>query len=477
MLILTLLALPLVSTATVHGRHGAHAHTDAKRLPTPTWFHDSDHPVRELFRRGDTDGVTYPTVGSNEWASQYPAPWPNNGIDTSNLPAAWVAALNAAVASKAIPDVPIPTLGSNGNPAYPNGGDPTGSDICSGTYGCRVPGDIWDGPDGTLGLSFDDGPADILTFLEGKNQPVTHFLIGSQIISLANQFTQMYNMSHDIAVHTWSHPYMTTQTNLQVLGELGWTMQLIHNSTGGRIPKYWRPPYGDTDKRVSAIAKEVFGLTTIVWNQDTEDWSLTDSPPGTSADTIQGQMKQWLGGAKSPGLIILEHELSTQSAAAFIAAYPLMISNGWKVESLVTLVGNNVSYQNAANNFSPVTEVDIINAKNNAAAVSAGGSLSSGASDSSVFPLICLHIAHFQTDKNLLRQPNPAVPREEPKPTVLLLPAPSRPHQPGRAPLPRGGQLDRRQYYPPLFCSCSGSNSNEHKHRLPSLSFTFVTLQ
>jgi hypothetical protein len=34
-------------------------------------------------------------------------------------------------------------------------------------------------------------------------------------------------------------------------------MQLIFNSTGGRVPKFWRPPFGDTDVRVSAIAKEV----------------------------------------------------------------------------------------------------------------------------------------------------------------------------------------------------------------------------
>lgn len=45
-------------------------------------------------------------------------------------------------------------------------------------------------------------------------------------------------------------------------------MQLIHNSTGGRVPKYWRPPYGDTDQRTSAIAKYVFGLETVVWNQE-----------------------------------------------------------------------------------------------------------------------------------------------------------------------------------------------------------------
>ena len=70
---------------------------------------------------------------------------------------------------------------------------------------------------------------------------------------------------------------MTTKTNLEVVGELGWTMELIHNSTGGRVPKYWRPPYGDSDMRVRAIAKEVFGLITVMWNQEYVDILTTDS--------------------------------------------------------------------------------------------------------------------------------------------------------------------------------------------------------
>ena len=45
-------------------------------------------------------------------------------------------------------------------------------------------------------------------------------------------------------------------------------MELIHNSTGGRVPRYWRPPYGDVDVRVRAIALEVFGLETVVWNAE-----------------------------------------------------------------------------------------------------------------------------------------------------------------------------------------------------------------
>lgn len=34
-------------------------------------------------------------------------------------------------------------------------------------------------------------------------------------------------------------------------------MEIIRRSTGGRIPRFWRPPYGDSDNRVRAIAQEV----------------------------------------------------------------------------------------------------------------------------------------------------------------------------------------------------------------------------
>jgi chitin deacetylase len=81
----------------------------------------------------------------------------------------------------------------------------------------------------------------------------------------------------DIAVHTWTHPYMTDIVKCDVVAQLGWTLQLIYNSTGGRLARYWRPPYGDTDARVSAIAREVFGLTTVVWNNEYAPFFFTVS--------------------------------------------------------------------------------------------------------------------------------------------------------------------------------------------------------
>ena len=105
--------------------------------------------------------------------------------------------------------------------------------------------------------------------------------------------------------------YMTTLTNIEILAQLGWTMELMHNSTGGRLPRFWRPPYGDTDIRVHAIAKEIFGLTGILWNQEyvyvlsvmhrkfiprllsTGDWML---PTGTTLGKINASMTKWLTG-------------------------------------------------------------------------------------------------------------------------------------------------------------------------------------
>jgi len=44
--------------------------------------------------------------------------------------------------------------------------------------------------------------------------------------------------------------------------------------------------------------------------------------------------------AKYPGLIILEHELITDTVQAFRSAYPGIQSNGWKSDSLVQVFGD-----------------------------------------------------------------------------------------------------------------------------------------
>jgi len=57
-------------------------------------------------------------------------------------------------------------------------------------------------------------------------------------------------------------------------------------------------------------------------------------------------MQTWLTGPKTPGLIILEHELSDESVQAFIDNYPLIGANGWNPVSVAQLDGLEEPYQN-----------------------------------------------------------------------------------------------------------------------------------
>ncbi|KAJ7368305.1 carbohydrate esterase family 4 protein [Mycena albidolilacea] len=378
MFLLSVLLFPLLSTAAPSGHRDDHAHTVSKRLPS-TWFHRSDHPVHELFGRGAaTDGATYAQVGSPTWAAAYPESTP----DSKAMPSKWLDALNAAVAAGSIPDIPASTNLPNQNPTYPSGFDPNGAVVCSATYKCRNPGDIWDAPDSHIGISFDDGPQPasdkLLKFLGDNNETATHFMIGVNIVQNPNEFLAAFNMGGDIAVHTWTHPYMTTLSNENVVAQLGYTSQIIHDSTGGRVPKFWRPPFGDSDNRIRAIAKEVFGMSTVIWNQDTEDWSLTTG--GTTAQIINASMTEWITGPKSPGLIILEHELSDQSVAAFMSAYPLMKSNKWTTASVAQIVDGTSAYQNSASSSAAVALSDILASNSSNSSTTASASVSSSGS-------------------------------------------------------------------------------------------------
>ncbi|KAF5363701.1 hypothetical protein D9756_000624 [Leucocoprinus leucothites] len=380
LLVSLLLVAPAVLAVSVPASESPHDHP-VKRSLGARWYHDEHHPVYNLFRRGgQTDGITYPAVGSLTWGANFPKSTPDSG----QLPQAWVDALNVAVNTGKIPDVPVAEQEHGADPKYP-GHDPMSPEICSSTYKCISSAAWWDGPEGYFASSFDDGPQPttdkLLTFLQEKNVHTTHFMIGVNILQYWSEFVKTFEAGDDIAVHTYTHPYMTTLSNEEVVAQLGWTMELIHNSTGGRVPRFWRPPYGDSDNRVTAIAKEVFGLETVIWNEDTEDWSLGSG--GTTLETIAKQMQEWLSRPKSPGLVVLEHEDSDDALNAFIDAFPKVLESGWKFESLARLFGQGQAYQNSNDNNSEVKPYDIMAGPNNGSMIMAQSSMAASSGPSS----------------------------------------------------------------------------------------------
>lgn len=135
---------------------------------------------------------------------------------------------------------------------------------------------------GDWGLNYDDGPfnlageealdkwaePELYNFLAKTNdQKASLFYIGSNVATYPEAAKRALNNGHVLCVHTWSHPQMTTQSNEKVVAELYWTLRAIKEATG-ITTKCWRPPYGDVDDRVRAIAHQM-GLQTILWDEDT----------------------------------------------------------------------------------------------------------------------------------------------------------------------------------------------------------------
>ena len=115
---------------------------------------------------------------------------------------------------------------------------------------------------------FSKGSPTLYDFLERESVTATHFVVGAHVRTNPDLFlTAFSTLGDDIAVHTYTHPYMTSLSNDAVFAELVYTMQIIYNCTGGRVAKYWRPPYGDSDRRVQGIAN-CLNLTTILWNHE-----------------------------------------------------------------------------------------------------------------------------------------------------------------------------------------------------------------
>ncbi|KAL7423037.1 hypothetical protein Q5752_002336 [Cryptotrichosporon argae] len=347
---LALLALPLIVPL-----------APALRDPAP-WAQPVDAPAAALFKRSTPD------PSASNFSSYYP---PASGTPANTtVPSAWLSAL----AALALPNVSVSTQ-DNGYPTYPGGASGADATICSFTYECTVESDLYEPPAGVYALTFDDGPTDaspeLISYLAENNisSSATHFLIGGNVLSAPQTAQDIFNGGGHMAVHTWSHPYMTTLSNEDVVAELGWTMQIISDLTGGRLPAYWRPPYGDVDNRVRAIAKGVFGLETVVWNQDSADWAVGTDPAYTTA-SVEASMTSWLTGNKSAGICALEHELSNTTVGIFQDMYPVMAANNWSVRSVPDAFARQW-YQNAAGNAGAVSSTMSVGQINTALSVSA----------------------------------------------------------------------------------------------------------
>ncbi|KAI8802239.1 hypothetical protein BJ742DRAFT_743896 [Cladochytrium replicatum] len=180
---------------------------------------------------------------------------------------------------------------------------------------------------GQWGITFDDGPisqpgglgaADLRRNLAAAGVKATMFVAGSQCQTNPTELLGHYQAGHEIAVHTWTHHPCTNLTLEQLVAEVKYTERKIFEITG-KVPQFFRPPYGDMDDRVRAILNAL-GYRIIHWSLDSQDTTAT----AATIANITANVASWatLPGS-TPGFITLNHEISTQTLtfdAAMLAA-------------------------------------------------------------------------------------------------------------------------------------------------------------
>ncbi len=152
-----------------------------------------------------------------------------------------------------------------------------------------------------------------------------------------------------LGVHTWSHTLQTGKTDLEILGDLGWTMQIIYDLTGS-VPMYWRPlremsmlVYVPSPHR-SLVFRPSCGtrMPTIgVSARATVPPSSRPAPHGigaTKASVIK-EMTSWATTTNRTGFISLEHETTDQAIDSFKAYHRALKANNWNYGSVPELQG------------------------------------------------------------------------------------------------------------------------------------------
>ncbi|MEV7216907.1 polysaccharide deacetylase family protein [Kitasatospora cineracea] len=170
-----------------------------------------------------------------------------------------------------------------------------------------------------VALTFDDGPhppytGQILDVLDRYAVPATFFCVGLHALAHRAELERMAAAGHQIANHTWSHPYLPDLSRAELLAQLARTDEAVAEAVGGGTgPLMFRPPYGGRTPGVLRWIGES-GATVVLWDVEPCDWSM----PGPAAIT-----RAVLDQAR-PGALVLLHDGGGDRSQT-VAALPAVI--------------------------------------------------------------------------------------------------------------------------------------------------------
>ncbi|KAF5347051.1 hypothetical protein D9758_011619 [Tetrapyrgos nigripes] len=221
---------------------------------------------------------------------------------------------------------------------------------------------------GTAALTFDDGPylytKKNVDQLDAAGAVGTWFFNGDNYDCIYNQdavdrVKYVFDHGHQVASHTWAHANLTTLNKAAITSEFSRTQEAIWKITGAKVA-FTRPPYGETNDDVLAVASQQ-DQNVINWDLDSNDWrGNVNASKGYYDETI----------AKKPSTILtLNHDtLQPTSDEIIPCAIQALQKAGYKLVSVADCLGvpayldfGSAQSRDVADNLSvPVSTVRVI---------------------------------------------------------------------------------------------------------------------
>ncbi len=169
-----------------------------------------------------------------------------------------------------------------------------------------------------VALTFDDGPSArytpaILRRLRAAGAQATFFMVGKSALREPGIVRAALRDGHEIGNHTFDHPRLPDLASAGIASQWRAGARALERA-GAPAPRYARPPWGDFDDRVGAIAAAQ-GFPLIGW-----DVVLDKALHGGDVDARVGALVAQV----RPGSIILAHD-GRGTRDSTLAALPALL--------------------------------------------------------------------------------------------------------------------------------------------------------
>ncbi|MBB2946253.1 cellulose synthase/poly-beta-1,6-N-acetylglucosamine synthase-like glycosyltransferase/peptidoglycan/xylan/chitin deacetylase (PgdA/CDA1 family) [Actinoplanes lutulentus] len=202
-----------------------------------------------------------------------------------------------------------------------------------------------DAGDYQIVLTFDDGPSpeytpEILDVLAEYDVPGTFFMIGAEISKYPGLTKEVLDGGHEIGIHTFTHPDMSTKNDWRRSVEMQETQYALAGAAGV-TSVIFRPPYSSTvaalDNTNWAVMEEMGerGYLTVVNDLDSRDWE----EEVTNDDIVEAVTPD-----DGAGAVLLFHDGGgnrSKTAAALRTVIPTLKDAGYTFTTVSALTGMN----------------------------------------------------------------------------------------------------------------------------------------